>query len=238
MTQSWKRCMGIMLAIICLFTCTACSGNDATMPYGSDEYENGEWSVEELVSHLEELGFDDIDVQKSESRYVSEISLQVRVEDTDSDSWFTEYTDFEKGEPLRTWREVQIIVTTPIPVLTVDNTPDLADTLKKRSGSSEENDAWRAFMKEHNGEYIEFDGIITDWYDEFWFASGISFTVLFEEYDNISFSWRGLLTNELGFNNDYLAGCVAEGVTAHVVLRILYTEDECKYELESIQLGS
>ena len=238
MNQSWKRCMGLLLVIICLFACAACGGNDATMPYGSDEYENGEWSVEELVSHLEELGFDDIDVEESESRHVSEISLEVRVEDTESDSWFTEYKDFEKGEPARTWRKVRISVTAPIPVLTTENCPDLVDFLRKRYGSSEDIEVWQSFMEEHSGEYIEFDGTITDWYDELWFASGITFTVSFEDNDDITFSWSGMTTSEFGFANDYSTGCVQEGIPAHVVIRIGYAEEDYWYGLESIQLGS
>lgn len=239
MCPNKKKYIGILVLLIILaFTCVGCSGDDATMPYGSSDYENGEWTVDELVSHLEELGFDNIDIEDDESRYVSEVSINVRVEDTESDSWFTEYTDFVKGEPVRSWRNVKIEVTHPIPVLTIENYPELIEVLPLRSGSDTDFEEWKSFMKEHNGEYIEFDGTITDWYDELWYASGISFTVSFEDYEDISFSWSGLLTSEFGYKNDYSTGCVKEGISAHVVAKIVYSEDEYKYELEDIQLGN
>ncbi len=208
-----------------------------TMPYNSNDYENGDWSLEEVVSHLEELGFEDIEVVKSESRYVSEENLQVLVEDFSSDSWFTEYKDFEQGEPLHTWRKVKIEVTIPIPVLTEENSPELVSNLAMRYGSDGDVALWESFMKEHNGEYIEFDGVVTDVYDEFWFASGISLSISFEEYEDIDFGWSGIEPNDIGYDNDFSSGCLSEGTPAHCIVKIVYTDEECYYELESLELG-
>lgn len=233
-----KKSIIILIAtIVIIGNCVGCSSSEEPpMPYSSSDYENGEWTLEEVISNLEELGFENIEIEEYESQYVSEESFDVKVEDFSSDSWLTEYKDFEQGEPLYSWRDVKIEVTIPIPVLTVENTPELADNLAKRFGTDKDVDAWKSFMKEHNGEYIEFNGIITDWYDELWYASGISFEVSFENYEDITFSWSSISTNELGFNNDYSTGCVTEGTSAYITAKIVYTSDECCYELDSIKL--
>lgn len=228
-------CILLSLSFV-LFLFVGCSSDgQSTMPYSSSEYENSDWTLDELISHFEELGFDDIDIDESHSRYVSEEYIQVRVEDTESDSWFTEYTEFTKGEDLRSWRKIRISITYPIPVWTIENCPELVTLLSMRN-SEESFDEWIAFMHEHHGEYIEFDGTITDWYDELWYAGGISFSVSFEDIEDIAFSWHGLLTSEFGYKNDYYTGCVEEGISAHVVMRIVYSEEGCLYELESIDL--
>ena len=220
-----------------MLTCIGCSGKDTVMPYGSIDYENGEWTVDELVSHLKELGFDNIDIEEDESRYVSETSINVRVEDIKSDSWFTEYTDFIKGEPVKSWRDVKIEVTHPIPVMTIENTPELVDILSLRNGVEADFEEWKLFMKEHKGEYIEFNGKVLDVYDEFWYASGISLDISFEEYEDICFVWSGIEPNDIGYNNDYSLGCIPNGTPVYCVARIVNSDDVYTYKLEYLKIN-
>ena len=237
MYQNRRKYIGLVASlIVIMLTCIGCSGKDAVMPYGSSDYENGEWTVDALVTHLEELGFDNIDIEEDKSRYVREVSLNVRVEDTESDSWFTEYTDFIKGEPVKSWRDVKIEVTHPIPVMTIENTPELVDILPLRSGTEEDFEEWKSFMEEHNGEYIEFNGTVLDVYDEFWYISGISLDISFEGYENIDFGWSGIEPNDIGYDNDYSLGCLPKGTPAYCVVKIVYSEAEGFYELDSLDI--
>ncbi len=237
MIQKLKRYASLLVGVsVMALVCISCSSEEPTMPYSSNDYENGEWTLEEVLSNLKELGFDDIEVVTSKSRYVSEESLQVQVEDYSNESLFTVYKDFEQGEPVYSWREVKIEVTRPIPVLTEENFPGLANNLAMRYGSDDDVAEWKSFMKAHNGEYIEFDGFVTDVYDEFWYASGISLSISFEEYEDINFYWSDISPNNIGYDNDYSYGCLPKGTLAHCVVKIVYTEEECYYEFESIEL--
>ncbi len=206
------------------------------MPYGSSDYENGEWTVNELVTHLEELGFDSIDIMEDESRYVSKTSINVSVEDVESDSWFTEYTDFIKGEPVRSWRDVKIEVTHPIPVMTLENSPELVDILPLRKGSEADVEQWKTFMKEHNGEYIQFSGTVIDVFDEVLWV-GISLDISFENYESIYFSFSNVSPNDIGYDNDYSYGCLPEGTPVYCVVRIVSSDDDCSYELDTLRIS-
>lgn len=221
------------------FILTACSaGEKELMPYSSSDYENGKWTLEEIVDSLNELGFEDIEVKESKSRYVSEVEIEVQVEDYAKNTILTEYKDFKEGEPLYNWRKVKIYVTTPIPVLTEENRPELATILGKANGNDSDIELWKAFMKEHNGNYIEFDGTLTDVYDEAWYITGISLTICFEEHKDITFYWRGIEPNDIGYDNDYSYGCLPEGTPMHCVAKIVYDENGCYYEPDSITVGN
>lgn len=50
-----KKIIGVLfLFSMVLLVCVGCSSDSeqATMPYSSSDYENGDWTVEELVDHL------------------------------------------------------------------------------------------------------------------------------------------------------------------------------------------
>lgn len=74
-----------------------------------------------------------------------------------------------------------------------------------------------------------------EWHDDLWYV-GISFDITFEDYEDIVFYWRDISTSEFGYKDNYSTGCVQEGISAHIVAKIVYAKDECKYELEDIEL--
>ena len=230
----------ILILSILLFACTGCDVG-TTIPYSSDEYENGEWSVEELVEHFEELGFTDIEIEEKTTFDESKERIQVVVAD-DSDSWFSSYRDFEKGETISTIRKIIIRATTLTPVLTVENSPEFADFAKNGLDSENNTIAWTTFLEEHNGEALEFDGIITNWYDEFWYISGVDCTIAVEGNENMSLYWSVENLDDLGLTgeysqNEYSQGRINEDMQVHVLAVIDYSKDDgLKLEIESMQI--
>lgn len=208
---------------------------DVLVPYSSDEYGNGDWTADELVQHFEELGFYDIKIEETASRHVDKETVDVKVEEY-GDGLFSYYRGFEKNEVISKGRIIKLIVTKPIPVMTVENCPELVGMLQMRNGSEGDIAVWNSFLADHVGEFIEFDGTVTSWYDEMWWVS-ISFTVCFEEYEDITFSFKVDSTKEIGFADNYFYGCVEKGAAAHLVLEIVKDSDGYyKFEIDSIQL--
>ena len=211
------------------------------MPYSSTEYKEMNWSVEELIAHFEELGFSDIKTDVWETFDENQARIcRVAIEDTSADSWFTEYKDFEKGEEYGTYLEVYISAYTLIPTLTVDNCDEFAELVNLNSDSPEKAERLSSFMQTHDGNYLEFDGTITSWYDEFFWTS-VSVTVAVEDSDQMSFSWGTISLSELGMSGDYHynkyhAGLITEGMKVHVLAQIDYTEDGWALEIDSMQI--
>ncbi len=230
-----------LLAILTLlFTCTGCSVEEISMPYGSADYKNGEWTVDSLVDHLEELGFSDIEVTNVFDSFGEErIEVyNVTIEDTSSDSWFTEYKAFKKGESYGTWLKIKIETHTFIPTLTTSNCSDFSE-LMAFEDSTEKNEAINSFMSAHNGEYIEFEGTITDWYDELFWV-GIDFSISVEDSGTI-FSWDTIdlidtkLEGEYHYNK-YKSGLISEGMRVHMIVKIVSTEDDWKLEIDAMEI--
>ena len=225
---------------ILLFLCSGCD-IAATMPHSSDEYENGEWSVDELVEHFEGLGFTDIDVEEYTTFNESEVKIQVVVAE-DSTSWFPSYRDFEKGETVDTLRKIIIRETRLIPILTIENCPEFAEYVKNGKDSPDNTLPWLSFIDEHNGEALEFDGIITSWSDEFWYITGVDCTVTVENSENMSFYWSVDSLDDLGLSgedshNEYSLGEITEGMQLHILAVINYSEDGgLNLEIETMEI--
>ena len=233
----------IVLALVLSLVLCLCSGCNiaATMPYSSDEYENGEWSVEELVEHFEGLGFTDIDVEEYTTFNEGEEKIQVVVAE-DSSSWFPSYRDFEKGETVDTLRNIIIRETRLIPILTTENCLEFAEYVKNGKDSPDNTLTWLSFIEEHNGEALEFDGTITSWYDEFFYISGVKCTVAVENSEHMSFYWAVDSLDDLGLSgeyshNEYSLGEITEGMQVHILAVINYSEDNgLNLEIESMQV--
>lgn len=230
----------VLVLSVLLLLCSGCSVT-ATMPHSSDEYENGEWSVEELVEHFEELGFTDIDVEEYTTYDESKAKIQVVVAD-DSSSWFPSYRDFEKDETVDTLRNIIIRETKLIPILTVENCSEFAEFVKNGQDSTANSVTWTDFLEKHNGEALEFDGTITSWDDEFFYISGVKCTVAVEHSEHMSFSWAADSLDDLGLSgeyshNKYSVGEIKEGMQVHILAIINYPKnDGLNLEIESMQV--
>ena len=234
-----KKIILYLFSIIFIFALTSCNVDVITMPYDSSEYKNGEWTVESLVEHFETLGFTDIDVTNVKDSF-GEAKVEiynVNIEDSSSDSWFTEYKAFKKGEEFGSWLKIKIETHTFTPTLTVDNCSDLANIIQNETSNT---DAINSFMKAHNGEYIEFCGTITDWYDKLRWVS-VNLTVAVENSKYLSFVWDTIDLIDLKLEGDYhynkyKTGLISEGMKVHMIVKVDSADDKWQLEIYSMEI--
>lgn len=124
--------------------------------------------------------------------------------------------------------------------LTVDNCPELEKFVKEGIETPENESAWISFLEAHKEEVVEFDGTITDWYDEAWWSS-ISFDIAIEDSDCMSFSKSCVGLIELGMTGEYHyknyhLGLIQEGMRVHVIAQITETGNGWDLELDSMQI--
>ena len=124
--------------------------------------------------------------------------------------------------------------------LTVDNCPEFEKFLKEGIETPENRSAWISFLEAHKGEVVEFDGTITDWYDDMFWAS-ISFDIAIEDSEYMRFSKDCVDLIELGMTGEYHyknyhLGLIQEGMRVHVIAKITETEDGWDLELDSMQI--
>lgn len=216
-----------LVLVICV-GCTSETGTNITMPFSSEEYVDGEWTSEDLKEHFQDLGFSQIETFGNTT-----IIIGVYIENDDA-----EYDSFEKGENIDCSRKICIY--TESRPLNVDNSPELAEIINNGIESPENNQAWQEFLEIHNEEQFEFDGTITDWYDEvFW--CGVSFTIAIEDSEYMSFSKNSVdlidldMTDDYNYNK-YHAGLISEGMRVHVITDIVQSENGWQLEIDSMQV--
>ncbi len=212
-----------------LIMCVGCS-SAITMPYSNEEYENGEWSIEELVNHFEELGFTEVEVVG----YTNEI-IDVYAEDDDS-----LFGAFEKGAEISASRKIRIFTGFEGATLTVDNCPELAEFIESGIDSTEKEAEWQSFLEAYNERTIEFDGTLTDWYDDFFWLS-VSFTIAVEDSEQMSFSQSSIDFGDLNLNseydiNKYHVGLITEGMRVRVSTTISQSENGWYLKFDSMKI--
>ena len=146
-----------------------------------------------------------------------------------------------KGEEIDSSRRISIEVSfESVLPLTIENCSEFAEFVESGIDSSESRTAWTSFLETHEGELLEFDGTITDWYDDF-FWSSISFSISIEDSEQMSFSKSTIDLIELGMTgeyhyNNYHAGLITEGMRVHVITKIKKAEDGWGLEIVSMQI--
>lgn len=238
-----KKAILTVFAAILLFTLAACSDVLITMPYGSKEYRNDDWTVDGLVEHFNELGFTRVSVENTETHF-GEDKLDiynVKVEDTDAVSVLTEYMNFEGGESFYSRSKIRIETHTYIPTVTIDNCPEFKALCK-----SQKPELIDGFMAEHSGEYLEFNARVNKWYDKQFDTNGISFRVLVETGSTLFIEFRDLQIADLKMSDciysDYKQGMITndtvnKGLYFHMVVQVLPTESgNWKYEIQKMEL--
>lgn len=241
------RIRNIVLCLGCIFLsilCTSCT-TEVAMPYSSEEYLEMNWPVDELISHFEELGFSDFETYITETFDEDEARIRrVAIEDTSSSSadGDLEHKEFEKNEKFGTYLEVLISGYRLIPTLTVDNCDELAELVQMDGESLEKGEKITAFMRKHGGEYLEFEGTITYWNDELFFASGVYLTVAVEDSPHTNFSWNSIGISELeivgdpDYENGYISGMIEEGDKVHMYTKINNNAEGWKLEIISTEI--
>ena len=225
----------LLVSISIILICVGCTMT-VTMPYSSEEYKNGDWSVDELISHLEKLGFTDINtVNVFDTFDKGKAGInRVAIEDVTADSWFTEYKDFKKGDTLLTSLEVMVSAYRYIPTLTIENCPEFANLIQMEP-SENKNKELSSFKNSHVGEYIEFNGTISSWKDKNWYAGKHSFSVIVEDNDQTELSWY-VYMSELKLqgkysHEKYTEGLIHEGMQTHMIVQIVRESDELNLKI-------
>ena len=237
-----KKCILVLSVVLLFFVLVSCSEDVITMPYDSSEYKNGNWTVEDLVAHFEELGFTNIEIiNVMDSFGEPNVAVyNVNIEDTSSDSWFTDYKAFYKGEEFGSWLEIKIETHTVIPTITVNNCAEFADLVQIEALSPQKEKMLNSFMDSHNGEYIEFDGTLIEWMDE-WSYIAIDFAVAVENNPAISFSWKDIKISELPLTGDYhytkyKSGLVSEGMKVHIIAEIVSSGKNWELKIKAMDI--
>ncbi len=137
-----------------------------TMPNASWYYDEG-WTVEELVSHFEQLGFTNIEIATtidsgtfSKFHQKGEI-YNVEIEDTFLGGW-------SEGDTFGATSLITITYYERTPTLTIDDCPDLASVLSSKDMM------YTDFAEKYDGQFIEFDGYVTTSYS---YMGGTSYII-------------------------------------------------------------
>ena len=217
----------ISLLLIVLSGCESPTST-ISIPYSSEEYVNGEWEFDDLVKHFEELGFT-VEVL-GDTTIIEGVYIQ-------NDDLL--YESFEKGAEIDASRKIGIY-TEISPTLSVDNCSELAEFVEIGIESAENKEKWESFLESHCGQQFEFDGTITDWYDDyFWVA--VDFTISIEDSEKFHFSKSNVDLMDLGMTgeyhyNKYHSGLISEGMRVHVLTDISQTENGWELELDYMQI--
>ena len=86
-----------LIVLILIIVCTGCT-TKIVMPYGSEDYIDGEWAIEDLVSHFEELGFTNVEIS-GDTEEISGIYIE------NDESLFE---SFKKGDEYSSSRKIEI----------------------------------------------------------------------------------------------------------------------------------
>lgn len=216
---------------------TGCTSLTVTMPYGSDEYVSGNWTVDEIVTHFEDLGFTDIETSIF-STYDKDQARICRVAiDDDISSWSPEYVDFKKGDEISTMHKILISAMVFVPTLTIEDCAEFAEIAQMGQDSPERQEALNSFMREHDGEFIELVGTISSWDDEYWYSAGGSFSVLVDGSNHLLFSWRYEYMHNLKLTGEYhytkyTTGLITAGMRTHIIAKIDYSTSKDNWHLE------
>ncbi len=243
-------CVVSILVLPIIFLCVSCSDEEvdelfdtkATMPFGTDEYKAGEWTEETILTHLKELGFEDIEITNVVEVYGGNDEWKIhdiQIEDPDSMSFFTEYRTFDKGEKFD--KTSNIIVETYIShaTINVDNNEALRDLVNNAEFTTDSPEVLE-FFKAHSGEYIEFDGVITYCYDYLFYVNfDLDFDVQVENSTWFEYSWDDIeidYLDDCGWgidHNMYYSGCLSKGDKVHMVCKIYGSEEEWSLTIKS-----
>ena len=238
-----KKILAVLLVAFTLLGLASCTSNDVVMPYGTEEYKSGEWTEESLVKHLEELGFVNIEITNVLEEYGKEEWKvhNIKIEDPDSNSWFTSYRTFDKNEEFN--KDSKIIIETYVahPTISVDNS-EIFKKLVTGDDVSIDDFEVSNFFESHNGEYIEFDGLITDCYDSYFYVDfDLDFDVKIENSSWFEYSWDDIKISKLhecGWHtnyNSYSVGTLSKGDRVHMICQIYSSGDYWTLEIKQFE---
>lgn len=238
-----RKTLFAVYVLLVVFILGACSRELITMPYGSREYRNEDWTAESLVEHFQGLGFTRVYVENTETRYGDDMIdiYNVKIEDTEAVSVLTEYMNFDGGDSFYSNAKIMIETHTYIPTISVENSPEFKALCKSQNA-----DMVKEFMTAHSGEYLEFNAKLSKWLDNNYAERGASFRVSVETGGTISMEFMDLKIEDLHLEecqySNYYEGMITDetvkqGIYFHMVARIVTTESGAiKYEICQTEL--
>lgn len=235
-----KKVAFVLFALIMVMVSCSCSVDFVEMPHNSEEYRNGNWSVDDLIKHFNDLGFYNIETEEAQYSFGEKNTeiYHVMIEDSSSNSLFTDYVKIEKGKEYGTYLKILIQTHNYIPTLRTDNCTEFADFLQLKN-DTDRNNAKNKFLNSHIGEYIEFYGTITDWNDEFFYIS-VSLSVSIGNSNQTIFKWDNVNFSELkleGYDfNSYSVGKIHENMEVHIIAKIVSADNQEKLEIETMEI--
>ena len=147
-----KKWIVILTSFLCAMVFLGCETEEVTeivIPYHDWQYEQG-WILEDLVEHMEGLGFTNIETKS----YTPTHDYEYGVWAIDIDGGFSDDIGFDAGDVFKSTSKVTIRYYDIGGTLTIDNCPELADLI-----SGKETNYW-PFVRKYSGKYIELDGFI------------------------------------------------------------------------------
>ena len=235
-----KSCVVLCVIVFLFLLFVACDFRHlVTMPYSSKEYKNAGWTLDELILHFEELGFNEINVEKTSDQYGEEKIVICSVEIEDSDSFWGGTRPIEKGEKTSTYLEIRIEYVLYHPTITKENSTEFAQLVDMNDEVYDKPILVQEFMEKHDGEFLEFQGIVLDAYDKFWYASDINFIISIGNSVHMqhNFKCSTLDLERLGYcsHSSYFSGLLSKGDILHCVCRISATEDSWSLALVRLE---
>ena len=238
-----KKFLAVFFVAFALLGLTSCLDNGAVMPYSTEEYKSKEWTEESLVQHLEELGVENIEINNVLEEYGKEEWKihNIKIEDPDSNSWFSSYRVFDKGEKFD--KDSKIIVETYVShaTISIDNSEIFRKLVTSDDISIDASEV-SAFFESNNGNYIEFNGLITYCYDSYFYVNcDLNFDVKIENSSWFEYSWDDIKISKLhecGWHinyNNYSVGTLGKGDNVHMVCQIISFGDSWTLEIKQFE---
>ena len=223
-----KKVSIVLAALLFISThFSGCSKTDAfeiTMPYASYQYENGAWTIEELTSHLQELGFSDIETEEyTPTGYEDDEIYRIVIDNA--------RFGFDIHETFNSDAEVKIGYYVLEPNLTTVTCKELDYIFSAPPNEMDKAQILSAFVKEYEGKYMEFDATITESFSD---VKDTQYFIALSAGDyasdkNVLFWINGTSFSGLGITNDYFDEYVKVGEKVHVIAQISSYRigDEC-----------
>lgn len=162
-----KWFIGVLFLSTMLVACSRSDVKDIAMPYSSNDYETGGWTLNDLVEHLTELGFTNIKTSEySISNYEPDEIFLIEID--------SKWKGFDEGHVFSSNDKVKIKHYNFDSILTSDNCSDLEKIL---SGESTD---YMSFANKYDGQFVEFNAHVVSSYS---YLGGTSYVITVEGGD-------------------------------------------------------
>lgn len=214
-----RKTATILLILIFVSTClSGCSKTDAftiNMPYASYQYENGAWTIDELVTHLKDLGFTDIETEEYIPAGYEDDEIYRLVIDNAR-------FGFDINETFDSNAEIKIGYYVLEPNLTTVTCKELDYIFTTAPNEMDKAQILSDFVTKYENKYMEFDATITEAFSD---VGDTQYFISLSAGDyasntNVLFWINGASLSGLGIDDDYFDKHVKVGEKVHVIAQV------------------